>query len=165
MENVKILFVRHAKAMDRKDFDGKNDLERPLTEEGVRDAIKAFRSFSKAYKKPEVILTSRAVRAVDTAQLLSKAFGDVPVKQIEAFNPGCTPAKFKKVVRQVAQDFVRMAIVGHEPDFSEVVSDMVSDGSLTLEVKKGSCIEVVWDIETDHGTLTLLAPPGFLRSM
>ena len=155
---MKILFVRHAAAVDHGDF---KDLDRPLTKEGRSKAEAAFKRLAEVYHKPEGIISSEALRARETAEILGKCLGNTEVVTINRLNPGCTIDSFKEIMKSYAKKYESMAVVGHEPDFSEIISALVSDGSLRLEVKKASCIEV--DVNSIFkGVLTFVIPPKWL---
>ena len=158
---MKILFVRHAAAVDHGDFKGGGDLDRPLTKEGRSKAEAAFKRLAEVYHKPGGILSSEAVRARQTAEILGKCLGDTEVVTTNLLNPGCTIDSFKEILKTYAKKYESMAVVGHEPDFSEIISALVSDGSLRIEVKKASCIEV--DVNSIFkGVLTFAVPPKWM---
>ncbi len=158
---MKILFVRHAAAVDHGDFKGGGDLDRPLTKEGRSKAEAAFKTLAERYPKPGIIISSEAVRARQTAEIFSKCFGNTEVVTSNQLNPGCPINSFKEIVRPYVNEYDSIAVVGHEPDFSEIISALVSDGSLRIEVKKASCIEV--DMTSlFKGVLTFVIPPKFI---
>jgi phosphohistidine phosphatase len=68
---VKTLFlVRHAKSS--RDNPTLPDKERPLNDRGRRDATNMDERLAKRDMKPDVILSSPAVRALATADLIAK---------------------------------------------------------------------------------------------
>ncbi|HBA83758.1 MAG TPA: hypothetical protein DCZ95_06655 [Verrucomicrobia bacterium] len=163
---MKILFVRHARAQTRAEFKGKNDLLRPLTPVGSKEARKAFKRVAKMYSKPDVILSSQAVRAVDTAELLAQAWGVKGVKQTEELNPGCNMAKFQKMLGQLDNKIEWVAVVGHDPDFSDLVSEITANGALKLDFKKAACMEVdIVSMEPLRGELKAFLPPRLVTAL
>jgi len=57
-----------------------------------------------------------------------------------------------------------VVVVGHEPDFSKILAEVVAGGTLRVEVKKASCIEV--DMNTlGKGQLQALLPPRALQKL
>jgi len=160
---MKLLFVRHAKAMERELFMGADDLLRPLTEEGRKKAGNGFRALGRFYQKPLCIVTSMAVRAVETAELLNEAFGGkVEVIQTPLLNPGATVEELKEVIIPKYDENGCVAIVGHEPDFSLIISHLISKDDVAIAVKKASIIEVDVD-RYFHGELRFMIPPKFLN--
>ncbi|MFH0881144.1 MAG: histidine phosphatase family protein [Lentisphaerota bacterium] len=162
---MRIVFVRHAKAMDRREFKGDNDLLRPLTEDGVKEARNVFKKLAVACKAPDLVLSSKALRAAHTAEIMLDAFGKCILKQSEVLNPGCNPAAFRKLLVELGKKSDNVAVVGHDPDFTDIISDLVAGGALSIAVKKGSWIEVEWDVRAQRGTLMLLITPGFIKAL
>ena len=157
---MKILFVRHAAAVDHGNF---NDLERPLTKEGRSKAEAIFKKLAEIYDTPAVVITSEALRARQTAEILVQCLGNAEVIVNNLLNPGCRIDSFKEIVKMYIKKCDSIAVVGHEPDFSEIISALVSDGSLRIEVKKASCIEV--DVNSIlKGVLTFAVPPKFMMN-
>ena len=160
---MKLLFVRHAKAMDREMFLGANDLLRPLTEEGRKKARSAFGVLARFYQKPMAIYTSKAVRAIETAEILNEAFGgDVEMVQTPLLNPGAGIEEFKEMMIPKFDEEGCVAIVGHEPDFSFIISHLISKDDVAIDIKKASIIEVQID-RYFHGELRFMIPPKFLN--
>ena len=69
-----ILLLRHAKS-SWKDA-GLSDHARPLNKRGLRDAPRMGRLIAEQRLKPELILSSSAVRAMRTAQAVADAIND-----------------------------------------------------------------------------------------
>src|SRR4029453_9760311 len=68
---MKTLFlVRHAKSS--RDDPTLPDKERPLNDRGMRDAAKMGERLAKQDAQPDVILSSPAVRALSTAEIIAK---------------------------------------------------------------------------------------------
>ncbi len=154
---MKLLFVRHASAADPLDFWG-DDLLRPLTEEGVRKARRLFKLLARFYAAPELIVSSDAVRAVQTADLLAEVFPKAARAHTAQLNPGADHATLVRWLRELDRELERVALVGHEPDISRMVGGAVARGPLNIEVKKAACIEVDCN-RIGRGELTLLLPP------
>ena len=57
------------------------------------------------------------------------------------------------------REFKRVAIVGHEPDFSELIQWILGTTGGSVEVKKGAiaCLQIT--PPAHHGTLVYLIPP------
>lgn len=157
--------------MDRAEFKG-DDLKRPLTPKGKKRAIKAFRGLSYLYPGIDLIYSSRAVRARQTAEILSRAFYGVRILETEALNPGADFGDFQGLMKTVPGSPKTLALVGHEPDFSEMIGSIVGHGleeegkleQFNIDVKKGSCAEVVL-VGPDAGLLSALLSPRVLRKL
>lgn len=139
---MRVLFIRHAVALDREAF-FEDDLLRPLSEEGSAKAAKVFAVYKNLFSPPELIVTSEAVRAKQTAELLSRAFDNTKQLITPLLNPGTDYNNFKKLIASLDHKCESIAVVGHEPDFSLILGSVLTGGGiLYLNVKKASCIEV-----------------------
>ena len=154
---MKILFVRHASAVDSMEFNG-DDLGRPLTQEGAHKARRLFKMLARFYEAPELIVSSNAVRARQTADLLAEVFPKAARTHTPEFNPGADHRVFVRWLRSLEHKWERVAVVGHEPDISRMIAGTVAHGALNIEVKKAACIEVDCN-RLGRGELTLLLPP------
>ncbi|TAN36892.1 MAG: hypothetical protein EPN23_07170 [Verrucomicrobia bacterium] len=154
---MKILFVRHAIAVEPLNFRG-DDLVRPLTDEGARKACRTFRALAGFYEPLELIVSSDAVRARQTADLLAEVFPKAARAHTAEFNPGADYRAFMRWLRGLEHKLERVAVVGHEPDISRMIAGVTAEGHLNIEVKKGACIEVDCN-RIGRGELTLLFPP------
>jgi phosphohistidine phosphatase len=152
------MFVRHALAVDPLDFRGHDDLLRPLTAEGVRKARKLFKLLAKFYAPPELIVSSAAVRARQTADLLAEIFPEATRTSTALLNPGADYNSFVHWLRALDRKLERVALVGHEPDLSLMIGGAVAQGHLNIAIKKAACIEVDCN-RIGRGELTLLLPP------
>jgi phosphohistidine phosphatase len=158
---MKLWLIRHAAAVEADEFSG-SDLERPLTSKGRLSAKKAFKQLARIRSAPDVVISSCAVRAIETARLFGKAFGVNDIRQTAILNPGCSFREIKKVVAGLPANIPFAALVGHEPDFSDAVSRWTSGGKLSLALKKGGLVELeLHDNETVD--LVMAFPPDILN--
>jgi len=134
-----LYLIRHGHAENRLLWD-KPDMERPLTKKGVLRAEKAFSKYFKNYDKPELIISSAAMRAFQTADVLHSICG-VEIMARECLNPGADTQDFEEVIAEFSY-LNSIAIIGHEPDMSEFISDYLSDGEMICEFKKGSICQI-----------------------
>ncbi|MCX7007820.1 MAG: histidine phosphatase family protein [Kiritimatiellaeota bacterium] len=144
--------------MDPPDCKGHDDLLRPLTAEGAHKARKLFKTLAKFYDPPELIASSKAVRARQTADLLAEFFPSAARMQTALLNPGADYQSFVRWLRELDKGLERVALVGHEPDLSLMIGGAVAQGHLNIAVKKAACIEVDCN-RIGRGELTLLLPP------
>jgi phosphohistidine phosphatase SixA len=134
-----------------------------LTEEGRKKSRNGFRALAKFYQKPLCIVTSMAMRAVETAEILNDAFGgNVEMIQTPLLNPGATAEGVNELLIPKYDENGCVAIVGHEPDFSLIISQLISKDDVALDIKKASIIEVNVD-RYFHGELRFMIPPKFLN--
>ncbi len=156
---MRILFIRHAEAVDALEFKG-SDLARPLTPAGRKRFAKVAAHLARAYPKPERLICSKAVRAWETAQDFARAVGISKIEIREELNPGAVPDDIKAVLKEKA-DLEWVAVVGHEPDFSKTIASITAMGKLRMKFKKGAVAEVDWS-GRGPGTLRALWDPARL---
>jgi phosphohistidine phosphatase len=169
---MKLILFRHGLAADP--APDQDDASRPLTDEGVRKTAAAARGLATLIDRPDFILTSPRLRAVQTAHLLAKAL-DRRVETLAELGgtaPGRLVRKIKALEAQTA------VLVGHEPMLSTVVQ-MLCTGRLEepyVQLKKAGCACVQWPVdaaekpdraakESDLALLLWLATPAMLRAM
>lgn len=159
---MRVLLVRHAEAVDKSAAFGLDDLSRPLSEGGRRCARRAFRRLARCVPPPDVVLSSAAVRAGETARILAQCLHcPQPVRVVPVLNPGARPADLRRVLGALPPDVRRVAVVGHEPDCSAWLAEITADGRLRARMAKGACAEVEMN-RIGKGELVFLAPPELL---
>lgn len=161
---MKVLLVRHAAAMDKGEFSGP-DLLRPLTDDGRTKAKAAFKALAGVYPAPQLIISSKAVRARETADILRECLGGPAVVETDLLNPGADCKRFRKALADLAPKHEYVAVVGHEPDFSSIIGHACADGMLRIDVKKASCVEVDLNRSLGKGELKAVYPPGALITL
>ena len=114
-----ILLLRHAKS-SWKDA-GLNDHARPLNKRGLRDAPRMGRLIAEQRLKPDLILSSSAVRAMRTAQAVADAINDATplVEEDELYL--ASPGAYIDTARYLEESFQRILFVGHNPGISELL--------------------------------------------
>ena len=135
-----LVVVRHAIAEDRDGFarTGRDDDERPLTEDGRRKMERAARGLVRLVPKLDALCSSPLVRAVQTAEIVAAAYGAIDVEQVSVLSGGSSPQEVVAWLQgRKAADTV--AIVGHEPDLSTLVSFLLAGtDDAFIEMKKGA---------------------------
>lgn len=126
-----VWLVRHATAVVREEFTG-DDGDRPLTPKGKKQFRRFLRDLLEQTASPKLVITSPLVRAVETAEILRKAAKlKKPALLVnEALSPGVEADSLIDLVR--SQDADLVALVGHEPDFSACVSQLIGGGRIAL---------------------------------
>ena len=91
------------------------DFERPLNERGLKAAPLVGRFMRRQKLRPELILSSPAERARQTAALVAEAARlDAPLRYDERIYEA-TPARLAEVVSQVEEGVGELLLVGHNP--------------------------------------------------
>jgi phosphohistidine phosphatase SixA len=156
---VQLHLLRHAHAGDPTKWRGP-DAMRPLSEKGRRQAERLGRALATAGFKPDVILSSPKIRALETAQLVAEPLA-VEVTPCPALAGSLILATLDDVLA-AAGDPRQPLLVGHDPDFSELAADLAGVPDLTL--RKGALvrIDVPRPLCEGGGVLRWLVPPELL---
>src|SRR6266699_3602270 len=113
---MQLLLIRHAIAEDKEAFarTGKLDTERPITDEGRKKMERAARGLPGLAEKIDLLATSPLVRARQTADLVSQAYGDIKIATWPELASGIPAPDVLPRLREV-RDLSVVALVGHEP--------------------------------------------------
>jgi phosphohistidine phosphatase len=109
----------------------------------------------------DVILTSPLLRARQTAEIVARALHHLDSLVTEKrLAPGFGPAQLEKMLAE-RRDRAAMLLVGHEPDFSKVISACAGGARVTFG--KGSIARVIFDdVASLQGILAWLVPAEVL---
>lgn len=156
---MEIILLRHGKAEDHGHPLG--DAARALVEKGRAQSRAAARLLKAANLLPEIVLTSPLTRARQTAdEFCTQAGMPGPVVQ-HWLACGVDPETIAAELRAFT-DFKRVAIVGHEPDFSTFLQWSLGALGGTIDFKKGAIACLRLTPPSRHGTLLYLAPPRLI---
>ena len=124
-----LILLRHAKA----EPDGRDDdHSRRLTDRGRRNAAAMGRFLERAEIAPELVVTSTAARAQETAELAIEGGGfEVEIRETRALYNSSVDRTLG-VVRKIEDDFETVLLVGHEPTWSELTSALIGGGRVRL---------------------------------
>ena len=152
--------IRHAHAGDPESWDGP-DAARPLSEKGRSQAERLGRYLADIGFRTEAILTSPKLRALQTAEIVAAHLGVDVVEDHRL--AGALDLDTVAAILKDADDTERPVLVGHDPDFSELVS-VLSD-AVNAPMRKGALarIEIDGPLEPGGGTLRWMIPPDALR--
>lgn len=107
------------------------DHDRPLNKRGKKDAPRIGKLLRKERLIPELVLTSSARRARDTAEAAVESSGYTPeIRHIPSFYQADIES-FYEILANLSDDIDRVMIVGHNPDLEELVETLTGE-SLTL---------------------------------
>lgn len=138
---IQLILARHAKS-DWAD-EGLDDHDRPLNDRGRRDAPAMARTVLRKGVRPEVVLSSTALRARQTAEAFARAF-DAPItEQAELYL--AEPAQILAAARGAGADEVM--VVAHDPGMSALVSRLADrdERMVTCAVAIFTWHEGTWD--------------------
>jgi len=138
--------MRHGEAAKAKN--GQDDLLRPLTKAGKKDVRSIARSMKKAGGKIDLILTSSARRARQTADIVAKQIGydRDNILADERLYQRLAPADHLQLLKAIDAQHDSVLIVGHVPNLNELISahanrvavSLPAGGLAQLEFNKAS---------------------------
>ncbi|NJD30780.1 MAG: histidine phosphatase family protein [Gammaproteobacteria bacterium] len=114
----RLTLVRHAKS--DWSLPGQQDWDRALNKRGQRDAPEMARRLRARKLKPDLVLTSPAVRALATATIMAREL-KVPASHVRhderLYLAG--PADLLAVVRELGGDSRHLMVFGHNPGITD----------------------------------------------
>ncbi len=165
---MKLLVLRHDVAEPREAAAGPDtDAKRALTREGKDRASKAARALAKLVGEVDVLATSPLRRARETAEFLAGELDGIELTEVDVLAPGHSPAAVALWLGE-QEGVETIAIVGHEPNLSELVTWLVSGLSAPwLELGKGGAclLELPDRVAPGQAQLLWLLRPGQLRKL
>jgi phosphohistidine phosphatase len=159
-----LLLLRHAKSS--KNDPALHDFDRPLNARGLEAAELIGQTMQKQQIEPELIVSSPAQRARQTAEIAivaGKLTGELRFDQriYEA-----SVKRLLEVVSQIEDRFGSVMLVGHNPGFEELLETLIGEAremptaSLT---RIGLPVEKWTDVQPGSGTLGWLIEPKKIK--
>jgi phosphohistidine phosphatase len=164
-----VLVVRHAIAEDRDIFaqSGKPDTQRPLTDKGRERMRQGARGLQKLVPDIDLLATSPLVRAAETAEIVSAAYGDIGLTTVSALRPEGSSEDVLTWLQEQDSD-ATLGLVGHEPNLSMLVSWLTTrDDESFVEFKKGVACPLSFydDVYAGGAVIRWLLTPAQLRAL
>ena len=160
-----LLLLRHGRSSWRTGW--ADDSERPLSERGGKDARRMGAFLGRLRQAPEQVLSSPAVRALDTVRLAAEAGGwRCPVETVPEFYSGSVGAVLDRVRRE-RDKIETLLLVGHQPMWSNVAAELV--GGAVLRFPTSALVRIVLAVESwreigrGRGELIWLVTPRMLK--
>ena len=157
---IALHLLRHAHAGDPARWHGDNAI-RPLSEKGRTQAEQLAKLLLRTDQAPDLFITSPRVRALETAEIVADALKVEVVVDRRLAGP-LDPSLVTDILL-AAGPAVRPCIVGHDPEFSELLGELV--GTDAIPMRKGALARVDFsgpDVAGGRGTLRYLIPPELL---
>jgi phosphohistidine phosphatase len=151
--------LRHADAGDPEAWEGP-DAVRPISDKGRKQSKRLGEHLARIGLQADVFITSPKIRAAETAELVAahlKAKVSVDARLAGPFEIDDLEAMLRD-----AGDPERAVFVGHDPDFSEALSEMCGS---QLTMRKGALarVEIERPLRSGAGELRWLIPPDALK--
>lgn len=159
-----ICLLRHGIAEEFNPSRHRHDSDRALTAQGRDELTQQVAGLTRLELPIDVIVKSPYLRATETAQLASAAFGEVEMQTSEHLVPH---ARLKDTLAVLAsiQGAEGVLLVGHEPHLSSLGALLLGDEQLSIEMQRASLLgielarlEAPW-----RGVLRFLIPAKVLR--
>jgi phosphohistidine phosphatase len=149
---MKTLFlIRHAKSS--RDDPSLPDRDRPLDDRGKQDAPKMGKRLAKRDVKPDLVLSSPALRALTTAQLIAEEVG-YKRKDIVVDNRlyASSADDLLAVIHALDKKLNSVMLFGHNPEFTDLAHRLSSD---IIDMPTGAVAEFHFDTKvwSDLGEL------------
>ena len=120
-----LLILRHAKSSWK--FPELTDHDRPLNRRGKRDAPRMGRTLQERDLVPDLVISSTATRAMDTASAVAKHSGYKGKRLKFESLYAAEPAAYLAVLREVDDNYQRILIVGHNPGVEELIEMLTGE--------------------------------------
>ena len=157
--SIQLYLLRHADAGDPEAWSGPDD-ERPLSSKGEAQAERLATFLHGVRLAVDAVISSPKVRARRTAEIVADGLG-AKVRIDDRLGGGVRPSTVDEILRDAGGP-TRAMIVGHDPDFSELLATLT--GARELSMKKGALarVDLRGPVADRRGTLRWLVPPDLL---
>lgn len=128
----KIILVRHGKAIDNRD--DMHDFKRTLIHKGEKESELMARAFKKESFKPDLIISSPADRALETAHIYARKMG-YPVQHIhleDSLYSNASVRSLLDIVRAINDEYVSVFLFGHNPSISDFAMYLLPEFSFRI---------------------------------
>ncbi len=152
-----IYLVRHGDA-ERLSANVK-DIERELTVRGIASIKKASEEWKNFIGEIDYIVASPLKRAVQTAEIIHNLLEiQNPVLHDKKLSPGNSTEFLLDIVQEL--DAESIIIVGHQPDLSMHLGNLISSTNSAFEFKKGTIAKISFNgkVRIGRGVLEFLIP-------
>jgi len=159
-----LYLIRHGIAVDRDDPDCPPDTERPLTPKGIKKTHAAALGLRALEVKPNAVLTSPWLRALQTAEIFCETIG-YPSRKIirtDALKGTSSPGDLLRELQSLKAKTV--LCFGHEPHLHLVIGHILHTSTKVTELKKaGLALLELERAAPPQGRLIALYPASTLR--
>ncbi len=159
---MNIYLIRHGDA--EKAVIGKKDFDRELTSSGIAKMRNAVASWKNLIEKLDCIYSSPLKRTLQTAEIVAEEYENKSKIIVDKkLSPGCKAESIVEIANTEGREDI--AFVGHQPDLSEILSDLISNKGAYIEFKKGAIAKVVFGNKAhlSNGTLEFLIPTSAFK--
>ena len=167
---MNLYFLRHGIAIGHDDARVQSDAERFLTAKGIKRMRKAANGLRAIATNFDTILTSPAIRARQTADIVATELAlESKVQEIAGLAPESTVDQLIFALTRF-QDQEQLLLVGHEPLLTKTIGFLLTGekkSALNLNLKKAGLCHLTIDRvpPSEPGTLHFCLTPKQLRQL
>ena len=131
---MKLVFFRHGIAEEKKlSHTDMDDYRRKLVPQGMTETHHMAKSLKFIFKKINRVYASPLVRAVQTAEIISREYPALEFELMPSLDKLLNPAVFVKELSTLDQN-LNYCFVGHEPHFTQSIQQILTH-SMNATVK------------------------------
>lgn len=157
---MQLYLLRHADAGDPEAWQGP-DAARPLSDKGRKQSRRLGEHLAAIGFSADGVITSPKIRASETADIVAECLK--ATVSIDDRLGGPLGVETVDTILEEAGDPGRAILVGHDPDFSELVTVLCAAAGVTMRKGALARIEIDRPLRTGAGTLRWLLPPDALK--
>ncbi len=138
-----IVIVRHAKAVP---YGYEDDFNRNLTERGEKDAEKISSELQQRGMKVDIMVSSPAKRALQTAHIFAEnlGFDKNKITEVKDIYEGMTTSQFLELIHELRESGETVYFFGHNPDFHYFADNLLKD--LGIDMPTCSTVGIYFDV-------------------
>jgi phosphohistidine phosphatase len=125
-----LLILRHAKS--RSKSPKLSDHDRPLDELAQQDACQLGELLRNKELVPHIIMSSTALRAKSTADLVAKGCGYIGEVVLEQPLYQANPIDYMKVLERLPDRYQRVLLVGHNPTIEDTIEMLIGSSNIAM---------------------------------
>jgi phosphohistidine phosphatase len=167
---MNLYLLRHGIAVQRDDPSTQNDAARPLTPKGLKRMRKGARGLRRLNIPFDAVVTSPALRARQTADIVAAALGlESVLEEMSDLGPESSVESLLFNLTRLQNHF-HLLLVGHEPLLSDLANFLLTlnhESRVGIALKKGGMCRIEIDAlpPAERGTLCWLMTPKQLRQL
>jgi len=158
--SVRLHLLRHAHAGDAIDWEG-DDALRPLTQKGRGQAERLGRFLRDHGVRPDVIVSSPKVRALQTAEIVAAELG-MTVRRDARLGDEFGKRELWALLDELGAR--EPMLVGHDPDLSGLLAYLIDAVGLPMRKATLATIDLETRLGDGEGVLRWLLPPELLAT-
>jgi len=166
---MQLFLLRHAEA----EPSAASDAKRALTAKGCKQAESVGRFCLKNSLLPEMIVSSPLTRAEETARIVAHELNFQQIVQIGQFlRAGMTPERALSGIRESFTELMKrekslekasVLLVGHEPDFSNLVGVLIGGRPESVHFRKATLVGLtIQELKPGAGTIEFVLPVRYV---